>query len=417
MRWFEHNKPLMVMLVLQFTYGAVSISTRASLLEGMNPRVFVVYRQAIATLAIAPVSYFSRRKTSRCCIGWKSFSLIFIAALIGVTTSQMLFLEGLFLASASAGSAMFNLVPAITFVVASIVGYEPINIGSLRTVAKILGTVLCVTSAAAMALIKGPKLLNSQLPSSNSLLLNSSITTGSNNLWLLGCLCLFASSCCWSFYLILQVQVNKNHPDHLSVSTWVCFTAMVQSAMVTWFTDPNLEEWKITSYLQLGSCLFAGIIGSGISIFAQSWVIERRGPVFSAIVIGAVGIVIGLYVVLWGKAKDHEEQQKKSMISNTDEIKIKIKIVGVNVPKTKKTYCKSKDCRKHTLHKVTQYKKGKDSLAAQGKRRYDRKQSGYGGQTKPVFHKKAKTTKKIVLRLQCQGCKHVSQHPIKVSFE
>ncbi|KZV34690.1 hypothetical protein F511_00592 [Dorcoceras hygrometricum] len=85
----------------------------------------------------------------------------------------------------------------------------------------------------------------------------------------------------------------------------------------------------------------------------------------------------------------------------------------VNVPKTKKTYCKSKECKKHTLHKVTQYKKGKDSLAAQGKRRYDRKQSGYGGQTKPVFHKKAKTTKKIVLRLQCQGCKHVSQHAIK----
>ncbi|KAF9676461.1 hypothetical protein SADUNF_Sadunf08G0004400 [Salix dunnii] len=86
---------------------------------------------------------------------------------------------------------------------------------------------------------------------------------------------------------------------------------------------------------------------------------------------------------------------------------------GVNVPKTKKTYCKNKECKKHTLHKVTQYKKGKDSLAAQGKRRYDRKQSGYGGQTKPVFHKKAKTTKKIVLRLQCQSCKHVSQHAIK----
>jgi ribosomal protein L44E len=25
-----------------------------------------------------------------------------------------------------------------------------------------------------------------------------------------------------------------------------------------------------------------------------------------------------------------------------------------------------------------------------GKRRYDRKQSGFGGQTKPVFHKKAR---------------------------
>jgi ribosomal protein L44E len=48
-----------------------------------------------------------------------------------------------------------------------------------------------------------------------------------------------------------------------------------------------------------------------------------------------------------------------------------------------------------------------------GKRRYDRKQSGFGGQTKPVFHKKAKTTKKIVLRLQCNTCKAVCMHPIK----
>ena len=71
----------------------------------------------------------------------------------------------------------------------------------------------------------------------------------------------------------------------------------------------------------------------------------------------------------------------------------------VNVPKTRWTFCKK--CGKHQPHKVTQYKKGKGSLYAQGKRRYDRKQSGYGGQTKPIFRKKAKTTKKIVLRLEC----------------
>merc|ERR1711908_63281 len=67
----------------------------------------------------------------------------------------------------------------------------------------------------------------------------------------------------------------------------------------------------------------------------------------------------------------------------------------VTCPKVKKTFCAAKDCKKHTIHKVTQYKTGKASLYAQGKRRYDRKQQGYGGQTKPVFHKKAKTTKKI----------------------
>jgi len=85
----------------------------------------------------------------------------------------------------------------------------------------------------------------------------------------------------------------------------------------------------------------------------------------------------------------------------------------VNIPKTRRTFCKGKTCRKHTPHKVTQYKTGKASTAAQGKRRYDRKQSGYGGQTKPVFHKKAKTTKKVVLRLECNVCKYKMQLALK----
>merc|ERR1712002_474708 len=85
----------------------------------------------------------------------------------------------------------------------------------------------------------------------------------------------------------------------------------------------------------------------------------------------------------------------------------------VNVPKTRKTFCKAKKCRKHTLHKVTQYKAGKKAPMAQGQRRYERKQEGYGGQKKPVFHKKAKTTKKIVLRMECTDCKARRQVPLK----
>jgi large subunit ribosomal protein L44e len=76
----------------------------------------------------------------------------------------------------------------------------------------------------------------------------------------------------------------------------------------------------------------------------------------------------------------------------------------VNVPKERKTFCAGPKCRKHTMHKVTQYKSGKASPFAQGRRRYDRKQQGFGGQTKPVFHKKAKTTKKITLRMECKEC-------------
>merc|ERR1711973_255082 len=61
----------------------------------------------------------------------------------------------------------------------------------------------------------------------------------------------------------------------------------------------------------------------------------------------------------------------------------------VNVPKTRKTFCKGTKCRKHTLHKVTQYKTAKKRTFAKGQRRYERKQSGYGGQTRPIHHKKS----------------------------
>jgi len=59
----------------------------------------------------------------------------------------------------------------------------------------------------------------------------------------------------------------------------------------------------------------------------------------------------------------------------------------------------------HKIWKVSQYKKGKDSLSALGKRRYDMKQKGFGGQTKPIFRKKAKQTKKVVLKLECASSK------------
>ena len=51
--------------------------------------------------------------------------------------------------------------------------------------------------------------------------------------------------------------------------------------------------------------------------------------------------------------------QWKRIINNT-------LLFQVNVPKSRKTFCKGKKCKKHTLHKVTQYKTGKASLYAQG---------------------------------------------------
>lgn len=77
----------------------------------------------------------------------------------------------------------------------------------------------------------------------------------------------------------------------------------------------------------------------------------------------------------------------------------------VNIPKTRNTYCKA--CEGYSKHKVSQYKKGKDNQNAQGNRRYAIKQAGYGGQTKPILRRKAKLTKKLLLKLECSKCKRV----------
>lgn len=70
------------------------------------------------------------------------------------------------------------------------------------------------------------------------------------------------------------------------------------------------------------------------------------------------------------------------------------------------TYCPK--CNKHTEHSVSLYKKGKDRVMAEGARRYERKQKGYGGQRKPRLRRTAKTTKKQVLKLKCKDCGHTA---------
>jgi len=65
--------------------------------------------------------------------------------------------------------------------------------------------------------------------------------------------------------------------------------------------------------------------------------------------------------------------------------------------------------------KVTQYKKSAESKMSQGRRRYDAKQAGFGGQSKPILRRKAKTTKKLVLKMECTlaTCKWKNQRSIK----
>ena len=74
----------------------------------------------------------------------------------------------------------------------------------------------------------------------------------------------------------------------------------------------------------------------------------------------------------------------------------------MKVPKEIRTYCSR--CKKHTLHSISLYKKGKERSTALGARRHAEDRKGYGGQKFPEQVRTAKTTKKQTLKLKCGEC-------------
>jgi large subunit ribosomal protein L44e len=79
----------------------------------------------------------------------------------------------------------------------------------------------------------------------------------------------------------------------------------------------------------------------------------------------------------------------------------------MKVPKEINTYCPR--CKKHTVHTITLYKKGKDRTSALGTRRHAEDKKGYGGQKFPELKRTAKTTKKQTLRYKCKDCGYTIQ--------
>ncbi|CAH8355714.1 unnamed protein product [Eruca vesicaria subsp. sativa] len=342
----EEYKPVMAMMGLQLCYAGVTLSARATLVNGTIPRVFILYRQLFATIFIFPFLYFSRR-TKISYLDLKSFSLIFMASLLGITMNQNLYCEGIYLASSSTGSAMCNIIPALTFLISYLAGYETVNIQNIKGLAKISGTVLCVVGAVSMTLLRGPKILNSEytLPIEKSLLGDHT----DQNMWLIGCLCVFASTLCYSFWLTFQVPVSAYYPDHLSLSAWMCLFGTIQCAVITFFFEKDPNAWMLHSYSEFATCLYAGVTSSALAFTVQAWVISKRGPLFSAMfnplctvivtilaslvlqeelftgsLIGGLCVIMGLYIVLWGKAEDVMMNQEQRDNLNNSEVKIQI---------------------------------------------------------------------------------------------
>ncbi|KAG4956038.1 hypothetical protein JHK85_042418 [Glycine max] len=341
-------KPFIVMIAIDFSFAAVNILLKKVLEEGMNHLVFITYRLSIATIFIAPIGYF-RERNDRPRLTFRILCYLFCSAIVGASVTQYFFLLGIQYTSATFSCAFINMVPVVTFMMALPFGLETVKIKSKSGRAKILGSLVCIGGALMLTLYKGKPLFNfshyesvSPVAKSSEVNLASTRTTGK---WTIGVIALALGTIFWSSWFILQSKISKRYPCQYSSTAIMSFFGAIQSAVICFFTDHNLSIWVLQGKIQIIAILYAGMIGSGLCFVGMSWCVKKRGPVFTAAfsplvqimaamidipvlheqlhlgsVMGSILVIIGLYILLWGKSMEMQNRVVK-LVQEAEETK------------------------------------------------------------------------------------------------
>ncbi|XP_057975823.1 protein WALLS ARE THIN 1 [Malania oleifera] len=342
----------MAMLALQFGYAGFHVVSRAALNMGISKLVFPVYRNIIAFLLLLPFAYFLEKK-ERPAITLSFLLQFFLLALVGITANQGFYLLGLDNTSPTFASAIQNSVPAITFLMAAILRIEQVRLNRKDGVAKVAGTVLCVAGATVITLYKGPTIYSPAPPLHQTTPLFLALGDAKGKNWTLGCIYLIGHCLSWSGWLVLQAPVLKKYPARLSVTSYTCFFGVIQFLIIAAFMERDSAAWLVHSGGELFSVFYAGVVASGIAFAVQIWCIDRGGPVFVAVyqpvqtlvvaimasvalgeefylggIIGAVLIVGGLYLVLWGKSEERKFAKEKVVIASPGEHGSNVRTAG-----------------------------------------------------------------------------------------
>ncbi|KAI3672757.1 hypothetical protein L6452_38856 [Arctium lappa] len=331
---YESYQPYIAMLLVQVIYAGMALLSKASISTGMNPAVFVVYRQAFATLSLAPVAYFFERKN----VPQLSYTLIwkiFFSSLIGITICLNMYYHALNHTSATFAAATTNLIPAITFVIALILRIERMYIKELHGWAKLIGAITSLSGALVFAFFKGPSLNFMAWYTSGEGGENASTMNqfSSKSEFVKGPLTILCANILWSCWSIMQAPIMKEFPAKLSLITLQCFFSLIQATVGAVAMERNLSSWKLGWDVNLISVAYCGVIVTAFTYWLQLLAIEKRGAVFTAMftplaliitavvslflwketlyvgsVCGAVLLAGGLYCVLWGKSREVESK-------------------------------------------------------------------------------------------------------------
>ncbi|KAE8708985.1 WAT1-related protein [Hibiscus syriacus] len=337
---YNQAQPYVAMVLMRLGSAGMPIVAKYALNKGMSQHVLVVYRFAIATLVLAPFAVVFERKV-RPKMTLSVFVQIVLLSLLEPAIDQNLYYTGIKYTTATVATALSNVLPAFVFLLAWVCRFEKVDARKVQCQAKILGTIGTVGGAMIMTMFNGPML---PFPWTKINHHPQSTKVDASNIEdpIKGAIMILVGCVCWACFVILQTITLKSFPAELSLTTLICFMGTIEGAIVALVMERgNASAWAIHWDSKLLAAIYSGIICSGVAYYIGAMVIQAKGPVFFASfnpltmvivaimssfifseimylgrVIGAIVIVVGLYMVLWGKSRD-----EKMLSDSTDDTK------------------------------------------------------------------------------------------------
>ncbi|XP_020960652.1 WAT1-related protein At5g40240 isoform X2 [Arachis ipaensis] len=264
--WYMNVVPLCAMVAVECFSVVSSVLFKAATQKGLSYYVFIAYSYAISTFILLlpfPFIFFTTRSSGLPTFKASLVGRIFLLGVIGFVF-QLIGYKGLEFSSPTLASALSNLIPAFTYVLAILFRMEKATLKSSSTQAKIIGSIISIIGALVVTLYKGPVVLSA---SSSSSLLSSSSSQGD---WVLGAFLLAASYTLPPLWYIVQgfcgcmVSVVHTWAIHLKgpvyVSIFKPLSVVIAAAMsVILIVDCSMFAVLLErGYYQLDFMLFYG---------------------------------------------------------------------------------------------------------------------------------------------------------------
>uniref|UniRef100_A0A2P2QRG5 WAT1-related protein n=1 Tax=Rhizophora mucronata TaxID=61149 RepID=A0A2P2QRG5_RHIMU len=318
-----------VMLAMEFLDVGMNTVCKAAMTKGMSQYVLVVYSNFLGIFfLLSSILFFYRKRNITPPISWSIICRIIILSVLGCC-GQVFTYVGIKCSSPTLASAMIDLTPAFTFILATISRIERLNLRTKSSQAKSIGTLALITGGLIVTLYKGWPI--TIFPSSNESLINEQLHQHQSN-WVAGGLFLAAHSLILAIMYNIQTWLIRDYPSELMTTLLFSIIVTILSAIVCLVAEEDPNVWRITSGIELIAIGYTAAFAVSIRTAVHAWACHKKGPVYTSMfkplgmviavfmgvsflgdtlhlgsVIGAFVIVLGFYAVIWGKAQEERK--------------------------------------------------------------------------------------------------------------